>query len=390
MDSWSADSSNHSEHYDHSTNNDDVITGLLGVIPRSDDTLEISPIVPQNWTYFAIENFAYHGHLVTVLYDTDGTRYNNGSGLSVFVDGAKIYNGEGISALVPLPAVPQVASVTPINIAANPYGLPNGVGSFPQASATYTYSSDHPYKAIDGYLFYDSIPDNRWTNYQSPNSNDTLTITFPRPRNISSVTLALFSDVSRGGSVDVPQSLEIYVSSGLVATVNSGFLPNDRNTFTFNEVETEFIAVSLFNKQNIYVGVCELEIWTPPISGPIYYAVDALLTGATVLNDNLSIATSNGAVAGSLSSGSVVAFSGINSVRGDAQLTLSYSNSGTSATPVEVQVNQVSRGNISLQASGGKFVSASITVELAAGKNFVSILGGSSDVRYELLNVSAS
>lgn len=57
VDSWSADSSNHSEHYDHSTNNDDVITGLLGIIPRSDEILEISPIIPSNWTYFAIENF---------------------------------------------------------------------------------------------------------------------------------------------------------------------------------------------------------------------------------------------------------------------------------------------------------------------------------------------
>ena len=121
---------------------------------------------------------------------------------------------------------------------------------------------DAPFKANDGYLFYDSIPDNRWTNYQSPNSNDTLQITFPRPRNISSVTLALYSDVSRRGSVDVPASIEIYGSSGLVANLSdaSTFVANDRNTFAFTEVETEFVAVNMFNKPNVFVGVCELEV----------------------------------------------------------------------------------------------------------------------------------
>ena len=89
MDSWSADSTNHSEQYDHSTNNDDVITDLLGILPQLDNNLVISPIIPQNWTYFAVENLAYHGHLITVIYDQDGSRYGNGSGLTVFVDGAK-------------------------------------------------------------------------------------------------------------------------------------------------------------------------------------------------------------------------------------------------------------------------------------------------------------
>ncbi|KAH6666556.1 hypothetical protein B0J14DRAFT_677796 [Halenospora varia] len=43
----------------------------------------------------------------------------------------------------------------PLNIAANPDGL----GYYPLAEATYTFTADNPYKAIDGYLFYDSVPD---------------------------------------------------------------------------------------------------------------------------------------------------------------------------------------------------------------------------------------
>jgi hypothetical protein len=383
MGSWSADSSNHSEHYDHSTNNDDVITGLLGIVPRSDKNFQLFPITPKNWSYFAIENLAYHGHLVTVLYDADGTRYNNGSGLSIFVDGPKVYNGEGTSALVPLPNAPVVLPVIPVNIAANP----NGLGSYPLASATYTYFADDPYKAIDGYLFYDSIPDNRWTNYQSSTPNDTLTVTFARSRNVSSVTLALFSDVDCNGKVDVPSSIEIYGSSGFLTTITSGFLPNDRNTFPFGQVETDFIAVNLFNRQDVSVGVCELEVWAPSVSSPVYYSVDALLTGASVINDGTSTATSNGAVVGNLVEGNVVAFSGIESGGGNAEVLLSYANAGTISVTVEILVNQVPKGGISLDPSGGKYVSASLTAEMGIGKNFVSLVGGSSDIRYEILSI---
>jgi hypothetical protein len=94
-DAWSADSFNHSEHYMHSTNNDIVITELLGFMPHSDNTVEFDPIIPSNWTYFALKNLPYHGHLISVLYDKDGSRYNQCTGLSIFSDGEKIYNGNG-------------------------------------------------------------------------------------------------------------------------------------------------------------------------------------------------------------------------------------------------------------------------------------------------------
>jgi hypothetical protein len=384
MDAWSADASNHSEHYAHSTNNDDVITGLLGIIPRSDENFEVSPIIPQNWTYFAIENLAYHGHLVTVLYDASGTRYNNGSGLSIYVDGTKVYNGPKTSAIVPLPTIQVLSPSIPINIATNP----NGLGAYPLANATYTYRQDNPYKAIDGYLFYDKNPDNRWTNYASPNENDTLRITFARPRNISSVTAAIFSDVARYGAIDVPASIEIYGSAGLLARVNSSLVANDRNTFSFPEVETEFIALNMFNKPNLFVGVCEVEVWTSPIFGPIYYAVDTMLVGANVKFDTASTATCNGAVVGDLSPGSSVAFSGIDSTGGTVQLSLSYANFANSSVSIQVTVNQVSQGRITLPATGGKYQSATTEVQLAAGKNFVYLIGGSADISYEVLTVS--
>ncbi|KAI8957172.1 Six-hairpin glycosidase [Daldinia sp. FL1419] len=389
LDSWSADGWNHSEHYDHSTNNDDVITGLLGIIPQQGDQIKISPIIPHNWTYFALENLSYHGHLVTILYDKYGSRYKVGRGLTIYVDGQKVYNKPGKYATTRIPP-PILPSEGPINIAANP----TGPGQYPMANATYTYSADYEFKAIDGVLFYDSVPDNRWTNYQSPNRNDTLTVTFARPRIISSITLALFSDVARGGDVDVPARIEVYGSTGLLATMNdsSSLLPNDRNIIAFKQVETQFLAVNLYRKSShLWVGICELEIWTPPFPGPTYHAVDAYLTGqdTRVLFDHNSIATENGAVVGGLGADSNVAFAGILSSGRRSLLVLTYSNAGSTTVELSIEVNQVLLSSLKLLPSKGKYISATTTVKLASGKNYISLRGGSEDrgVRLETVNI---
>ncbi|KAI0427714.1 Six-hairpin glycosidase-like protein [Xylaria sp. FL1042] len=390
IDSWSADTRNHSEHYDHSTNNDDVITGLLGIIPQSDDTLHISPIIPSNWTYFALENLPYHGHLITVLYDKDGSNYNAGPGLIVYVDSEKVHQGEDLSVVVPIPPPILPQDEAPINIAANP----DGPGQYPTADATFTYPADYSYEAIDGVVYYDDIPDNRWTDYTSPNQNDTLTVQFARPRNVSSVTLALYSDIARGGSIDLPRLIEIYGSSGLITSTDSSamLLPNDHNTISFNEVETEFIAVNMYRSSNTtWVGICELEVWTPPPMGPTYFAVDAHLTGTEtrVAFDNSSTATSNGAVVGGVKVDSNVAFSGIRSDGDSTRLTLSYANPGDAAIDVSVEVNQVPQATLMLMPTGSEYSTVAAEVTLAKGKNYISLRGGSDDVevRYETLTI---
>ncbi|KAI5917574.1 Six-hairpin glycosidase-like protein [Camillea tinctor] len=388
-DSWSADSWNHSEHYAHSTNNDDVITGLLGILPQFDDTLHISPIVPKNWSYFALENLPYHGHLVTILYDKDGQRYDVGKGLTVFVDGKKVHNGGDQKATIRVPP-PVLRGDALINIAANP----TGAGQYPIANATFTNPGDYHYKAIDGVLFYDDRPDNRWTNYRSPHMNDTLTITFARPRNVSSVTIAFYSDVARGGSIDLPSNIEVYGSSGLIFVLDNSteLLANDRSHLKFDPVETDFLAVNMYRKsQQVFVGICELEAWIPAEPGPVYHAVDAYLTGTQtrVLFDKSSKRTANGAVVGGVRIDSNVAFSGIVSDGRPSTLTLSYSNSGNMEVILGVEVNQTPQTTIVLLPSEGKYLQATANVTLAVGKNYVSLKGGSdnADIRLETLTL---
>jgi hypothetical protein len=73
--------------YNHSTFCDLIITGLAGLRPSESNWLTVNPLIPSEWNYFCLENVMYKGHSITILYDSDGNKYGQGKGLSVFVDG---------------------------------------------------------------------------------------------------------------------------------------------------------------------------------------------------------------------------------------------------------------------------------------------------------------
>src|SRR5262249_49328224 len=74
--SWEGhDSYNHSEHYFPSGYCDLVIPGLVGLRPRDDDTIEVDPLAPPDWPYFALEDVPYHDGTLSIYWDRDGTRY---------------------------------------------------------------------------------------------------------------------------------------------------------------------------------------------------------------------------------------------------------------------------------------------------------------------------
>ncbi len=76
--------------YNHSTFCDLVISGLIGLRPRADDTVEVNPLVPPSWDYFCLDQIPYRGHMLTILFDKIGTHYGKGKGLRVFADGKEI------------------------------------------------------------------------------------------------------------------------------------------------------------------------------------------------------------------------------------------------------------------------------------------------------------
>jgi Trehalase len=78
-------------YYNHSGFADPLITGLIGLRPRADDRIELHPLLPSGqWSYFAMDALPYHGHLLTVLWDATGKRYNKGKGMMLLVDGKQV------------------------------------------------------------------------------------------------------------------------------------------------------------------------------------------------------------------------------------------------------------------------------------------------------------
>ena len=99
---WSAEKGGveRGKDYNHSTFCDLVITGLVGLRPRADDKVEVHPLAPDDWAYFCLDNVAYHGRTLTILWDKTGERYHKGAGLRVLADGVEIGAASALNRLV--------------------------------------------------------------------------------------------------------------------------------------------------------------------------------------------------------------------------------------------------------------------------------------------------
>jgi len=84
--------------YNHSTYVDLLITGLIGLKPRPDDTVEINPVLPEEaWEYFCLDKIFYRNHYLTVIWDKTGDKYDLGKGLIILCDGKEIARSETLS-----------------------------------------------------------------------------------------------------------------------------------------------------------------------------------------------------------------------------------------------------------------------------------------------------
>jgi hypothetical protein len=85
---WLKGDQERSRYYNHSTFNDLIISGLIGLRPRTDNLLEINPLIPQNkWDWFCLDNVPYHGKIITIIWDKTGNKYNRGKGFYILIDG---------------------------------------------------------------------------------------------------------------------------------------------------------------------------------------------------------------------------------------------------------------------------------------------------------------
>ncbi len=136
-----------SNHYNHSFYNNLIISGLCGIMPSAGNILDIHPLVDESITYFCLDKLDYHGHLLTLVYDRDGSQYGLGRGLTLLVDGKRVRGTEnnGTYSFDVGPVVVKPFKSQPGNIALNLKGE-----GHPEPSASFPSSRDSLYQALDG------------------------------------------------------------------------------------------------------------------------------------------------------------------------------------------------------------------------------------------------
>ena len=256
-----------SQHYFHSAYVDLVISGLVGLRPRADNTLEINPLIPTNSadpnyiSYFALEDVMYHGHSITILWDAAGTRYGQGIGLSIYVDGIR---AAGPSALGRKTVALGAPIVTPArgevpNLAVNVSGQ-----GYPTASASFSFGTDPAAKAIDGRTWYWRDTKNRWSSYGSGNRSDWYAVDFGTARTVSTAKLYFFAD-DTNLKAPTGYSLQSWNGSAWVAIGNVSKSPatpagNTVNVASFPAVSTSRIRAVFDNAPGASTALAEFEL----------------------------------------------------------------------------------------------------------------------------------
>ena len=263
--SWEGyDGYHHSEHYFHSGYNDLVITGLAGVRPRADDAIEVDPLAPEDWPYFALDDLPYHGRRVSILWDRDGSRYRRGAGLHILVDGKTAATSPRLGRLEAMMPPPPPAAPAGSAVAVN-YAVNNDGRYFPRLSASFTAPKTSLAKVNDGNYWYHLHPPNRWTTEGSPNASDWVAADFGVERSIREVRLFLLDD---GDQVAAPARIELqrWDGTGWTEIPGQKRTPADPAGHRANRIVFPALAVTKLRAVFTHggagrTGLTELEAW---------------------------------------------------------------------------------------------------------------------------------
>ncbi len=249
------------QHYFHSSYTDLIITGLMGLRPRDDGILEINPLIPDQWEYAALEDISYHGHLVSVIFDRDGTKFGCGRGLMVYVDRKLIGRSEHLRRMLfPLPA--KQAGSEKFSRIIN-YAVQQKGYEFPRVSASYSAPDEPPQRACNGQIWYHGEPLNRWTCRGSKEPHSWFCIDLGTERLIESVRLYFFEDDEIRPPVEVIP--EYWDGNDWCHVKDLHCLPvkpesQRANTLWFEPVITRKMRVILVHQEGYACGITECEM----------------------------------------------------------------------------------------------------------------------------------
>ena len=134
--------------------------------------------------------------------------------MKVYVNGKLAANQTNIGKMVvpiPKPIIPTKEVKRIENYAANVKRQ-----GYPIPSASFTDPTSFVWQAVDGRIFYDNIPSNRWSNWESEHDEDWFAVDFGREITVNSVSLYIFSNVVTGiGAVDCPTKMNVQYYNGI-------------------------------------------------------------------------------------------------------------------------------------------------------------------------------
>jgi hypothetical protein len=262
--SWEGhDSYNHSEHYFHSSFCDLVITGLAGLRPRDDDWIEVNPLFPAEWDYFALDDVYYRGRYVSILWDRTGERYQQGKGFHILVDGEKIGTSTLLAKLTA--AMPRPTRYGPSRERLINHAVNNEGTYFPRVSVSHVSGTSSTAALNDGNSWYHASPPNRWTCEGSPSSEDWCAVDFGMPRPVEEVRL-YFLDDGQGVTPPVRVALERWDGASWIEIPGQTRIPAQvagrrANRIKFPAIETPKLRAVLTHRDGARSGLTELEAW---------------------------------------------------------------------------------------------------------------------------------
>ena len=199
-----------SHHYEHSTYVNLILSGLIGIRPRTDDILEVNPLLPRGGSsaereirWFHLQNLRYHAHDIGVIYDADGNHYHLGSGLMVFIDGRLAF-GPSPLGRVEIPLRSMSSSFARPNRRVDvAVGL--GFRDSPVASASSVAAGTSVEQGIDGRMWFFPEIANGWSPTPS-NGSSWYDVDFGQSRRLASVEMYFFAD---GKKYKVPNEVQL-------------------------------------------------------------------------------------------------------------------------------------------------------------------------------------
>lgn len=213
-----------SHHYNHSGFVDLVITGLVGLRPRADDVLEVNPLAPSDpadphfLKYFRLQDVAYHGRLVTIAWDADGSRYGR-QGLVVSVDGQAVAASPSLTRLtVPLARKAPAPIARPIDLAVNLVR-----SDYPRGAASSGADPKTVHQALDGRVWFFPEMANGW----SPGAGQGkawFEVDFGKPTPVAAAELSFFAD-DKAFAAPARYRLEAWKDGRWVEVAKSGAPP---------------------------------------------------------------------------------------------------------------------------------------------------------------------